>query len=193
MLHIMVPRLGASKTPSYDLEIIRISEDRFDALAPTVFSDTKLVFGLESYSEHKGRLGDSSSFDSQAMNLWVSRVEVFRILGRCDTFEINANVMENRDRLGKDADTISLTERQVIVSAYLGMTAKDAALSMHRSVATIRTHRENIKRKKIGGALSPIAIFRLVYAHRVLEDMSGVSNVFGHGKHLKYLPEPVLD
>ena len=111
------------------------------------------MFGLESYSEHKGRLGDSSSFDSQAMNLWVSRVEVFRILGRCDTFEINAKVMENRDRLGKDADTISLTERQVIVSAYLGMTAKDTALSMHRSVATIRAHRENIKRK-IGGALS---------------------------------------
>ena len=151
------------------------------------------MFGLESYSEHKGRLGDSSSFDSQAMNLWVSRVEVFRILARSDTFEINAKAMEDRDQLSKDAGTISLTERQVIVSAYLGMTAKDAALSMHRSVATIRTHRENIKRKKIGGALSPIAIFRLVYAHRVLEDMSGVSNVFGHGKHLKYLPEPVLD
>ena len=188
----MIPRLGASKIPSYDLEIIRITEDRFDALAPTVFSDTKLVFGLESYSEHKGRLRDRSSFDSQAMNLWISRVEVFRILARCDTFEINAKVMENRDRLGKDADTISLTERQVIVSAYLGMTAKDTALSMHRSVATIRAHRENIKRK-IGGALSPIAIFRLVYAHRVLEDMSGVSNVLDLGKHLKYLPEPVLD
>ena len=153
MLHIMIPRLGASKIPNYDLSIIRITEDRFDAPASTVFSDTQLVFGLESYSEHKGRLGDSSSFDSQAMNLWVSRVEVFRILGRCDTFEINANVMENRDRLGKDADTISLTERQVIVAAYLGMTAKDTALSMHRSVAAIRAHRENIKRK-IGGALS---------------------------------------
>ena len=150
------------------------------------------MFGLESYSEHKGRLGDSSSFDSQAMNLWVSRVEVFRILGRCDTFEINANVMENRDRLGKDADTISLTERQVIVAAYLGMTAKDTALSMHRSVATIRAHRESIKRK-IGGPLSPIALNRLVYAHRVLEDMSGVSSSLGVGKHRHYLPEPVLD
>ncbi|MDA0891929.1 MAG: hypothetical protein O3C15_06365 [Proteobacteria bacterium] len=192
MLHIMIPRLGEGKIPSYDLEIIRITEDRFDAPAPTVFSDTQLVFGLESYSEHKGRLGDSSSYDSQAMNLWVSRVEVFRILGRCDTCEINANAMENGDQLSKDADTISLTERQVIVSAYLGMTAKATALSMHRSVATIRAHRQNIKRK-IGGALSPIAIFRLVYAHRVLEDMSGVSNVFGLGKHLKYLPEPVLD
>ena len=153
MLYIMIPRLGESKIPSYDLEIIRISEDRFDALAPTVFSDTKLVFGLYSYSEHKGRLRDRSSFDSQAMNLWISRVEVFRILGRCDTCEINAKAMENRDRLGIDADTISLTERQVIMSAYLGMTAKDTALSMHRSVATIRAHRENIKRK-IGGSLS---------------------------------------
>ena len=191
MLHIMIPRLGASKIPIYDLEITRISEDRFEASSLPVLSGTRLAFGLESYSEHKGRLGDSSSYDSQAMNLWISRVEVFRILGRCDTFEIGAKVMGNRDQLSKDADTISLTERQVIVSAYLGMTAKDTALSMHRSVATIRAHRENIKRK-IGGALSPIAIVRLIYAHRILEDMSGVSGSLSIGKHRKYLPEPVL-
>ena len=153
MLHIMIPRLGTSKIPNYDLEIIKISKGRFGAPVLTVLPETQLVFGLESYSEHKGRLGDRSSFDSQAMNLWISRVEVFRILARCDTFEINAKAMEDRDQLSKDADTISLTERQVIVSAYLGMTAKDTALSMHRSVATIRAHRENIKRK-IGGALS---------------------------------------
>ena len=153
MLHIMIPRLGESKIPSYDLEIIKISKGRFGAPVLTVLPETQLVFGLESYSEHKGRLGDRSSFDSQAMNLWISRVEVFRILGRCDTFEISAKVMGNSDQLSKDADTISLIERQVIASAYLGMTAKDTALSMHRSVATIRAHRENIKRK-IGGALS---------------------------------------
>ena len=191
MLHIMIPRLGASKIPNYDLEIIKISKDSFEAPPPTVFSDTLLVFGVESYSEHKGRLGDRSSFDSQAINLWISRVEFFRILGRCDTFEISAKVMGNSDQLSKDADTISLIERQVIASAYLGMTAKDTALSMHRSVATIRAHRESIKRK-IGGPLSPIALNRLVYAHRVLEDMSGVSSSLGVGKHRHYLPEPVL-
>ena len=191
MLHIMIPRLGASKIPVYDLEIIRISEDRFEAPALSVLGGNLLAFGLGLYSEHKGYLGDKSSFDSQAMNLWVSRVEVFRILGRCDTFEINAKVMENRDRLSKDADTISLTERQVIMSAYLGITAKDTALSMHRSVATIRAHRESIKRK-IGGPLSPIAMSRLVYAHRVLEDMSGVSSSLSIGKHRTYLSEPLL-
>ena len=191
MLHMMVPRLVASKIPFYDLEIIRISEDRFEAPALSVLGGTLLAFGLGLYSEHKGYLGDKSSFDSQAMNLWVSRVEVFRILGRCDTFEINAKVMENRDRLSKDADTISLTERQVIMSAYLGITAKDTALSMHRSVATIRAHRESIKRK-IGGPLSPIAMSRLVYAHRVLEDMSGVSSSLSIGKHRTYLSEPLL-
>lgn len=191
MLHMMVPRLVASKIPFYDLEIIRISEDRFEAPALSVLGGTLLAFGLGLYSEHKGYLGDKSSFDSQAMNLWVSRVEVFRILGRCDTFEINAKVMENRDRLSKDADTISLTERQVIMSAYLGITAKDTALSMHRSVATIRAHRESIKRK-IGGPLSPIAMSRLVYAHRVLEDMSGVSSSLSIGKHRTYVSEPLL-
>ena len=191
MLHIMIPRLGASKIPVYDLEIIRISEDRFEAPALSVLGGAPLAFGLGLYSEHKGYLGDKSSFDSQAMNLWVSRVEVFRILGRCDTFEINAKVMENRDRLSKDADTISLTERQVIMSAYSGITAKDTALSMHRSVATIRAHRESIKRK-IGGPLSPIAMSRLVYAHRVLEDMSGVSSSLSIGKHRTYLSEPLL-
>lgn len=191
MLHIMIPRLVASKIPVYDLEIIRISEDRFEAPALSVLGGTLLAFGLGLYSEHKGYLGDKSSFDSQAMNLWVSRVEVFRILGRCDTFEINAKVMENRDRLSKDADTISLTERQVIMSAYSGITAKDTALSMHRSVATIRAHRESIKRK-IGGPLSPIAMSRLVYAHRVLEDMSGVSSSLSIGKHRTYLSERLL-
>lgn len=191
MLHIMIPRLGASKIPVYDLEIIRISEDRFEAPALSVLGGAPLAFGLGLYSEHKGYLGNKSSFDSQAMNLWVSRVEVFRILGRCDTFEINAKVMENRDRLSKDADTISLTERQVIMSAYSGITAKDTALSMHRSVATIRAHRESIKRK-IGGPLSPIAMSRLVYAHRVLEDMSGVSSSLSIGKHRTYLSEPLL-
>ena len=191
MLHIMIPRLGASKIPVYDLEIIRISEDRFEAPALSVLGGAPLAFGLGLYSEHKGYLGNKSSFDSQAMNLWVSRVEVFRILGHCDTFEINAKVMENRDRLSKDADTISLTERQVIMSAYSGITAKDTALSMHRSVATIRAHRESIKRK-IGGPLSPIAISRLVYAHRVLEDMSGVSSSLSIGKHRTYLSEPLL-
>lgn len=191
MLHMMVPRLVASKIPFYDLEIIRISEDRFEAPALSVLGGTPLAFGLGLYSEHKGYLGNKSSFDSQAMNLWVSRVEVFRILGRCDTFEINAKVMENRDRLSKDADTISLTERQVIMSAYLGITAKDTALSMHRSVATIRAHRESIKRK-IGGPLSPIAMSRLVYAHRVLEDMSGVSSSLSIGKHRTYVSEPLL-
>lgn len=191
MLHIMIPRLVASKIPVYDLEIIRISEDRFEAPALSVLGGTLLAFGLGLYSEHKGYLGDKSSFDSQAMNLWVSRVEVFRILGRCDTFEINAKVMENRDRLSKDADTISLTERQVMMSAYSGITAKDTALSMHRSVATIRAHRESIKRK-IGGPLSPIAMSRLVYAHRVLEDMSGVSSSLSIGKHRTYLSEPLL-
>ena len=191
MLHMMVPRLVASKIPFYDLEIIRISEDRFEAPALSVLGGNLLAFGLGLYSEHKGYLGDKSSFDSQAMNLWVSRVEVFRILGRCDTFEINAKVMENRDRLSKDADTISLTERQVIMSAYLGITAKDTALSMHRSVATIRAHRESIKRK-IGGPLSPIAMSRLVYAHRVLEDMSGVSSSLSIGKHRTYVSEPLL-
>lgn len=191
MLHIMVPRLVASKIPFYDLEIIRISEDRFEAPALSVLGGNLLAFGLGLYSEHKGYLGNKSSFDSQAMNLWVSRVEVFRILGRCDTFEINAKVMENRDRLSKDADTISLTERQVIMSAYLGITAKDTALSMHRSVATIRAHRESIKRK-IGGPLSPIAMSRLVYAHRVLEDMSGVSSSLSIGKHRTYVSEPLL-
>ena len=191
MLHIMIPRLGESKIPSYDLEIIKISKGRFGAPVLTVLPETQLVFGLESYSEHKSRLRDRSSFDSQAMNLWISRVEVFRILARCDTFEINAKAMENRDQLSKDADTISSTERQVVVSAYLGMTAKDTALSMYRSVATIRAHRESIKRK-IGGPLSPIALNRLVYAHRVLEDMSGVSSSLGVGKHRHYLPEPVL-
>ena len=191
MLHIMVPRLVASKIPFYDLEIIRISEDRFEAPALSVLGGALLAFGLGLYSEHKGYLGNKSSFDSQAMNLWVSRVEVFRILGRCDTFEINAKVMENRDRLSKDADTISLTERQVIMSAYLGITAKDTALSMHRSVATIRAHRESIKRK-IGGPLSPIAMSRLVYAHRVLEDMSGVSSSLSIGKHRTYVSEPLL-
>ena len=191
MLHIMVPRLVASKIPVYDLEIIRISEDRFEAPALSVLGGNLLAFGLGLYSEHKGYLGNKSSFDSQAMNLWVSRVEVFRILGRCDTFEINAKVMENRDRLSKDADTISLTERQVIMSAYLGITAKDTALSMHRSVATIRAHRESIKRK-IGGPLSPIAMSRLVYAHRVLEDMSGVSSSLSIGKHRTYVSEPLL-
>lgn len=191
MLHIMIPRLVASKIPVYDLEIIRISEDRFEAPALSALGGTLLAFGLGLYSEHKGYLGNKSSFDSQAMNLWVSRVEVFRILGRCDTFEINAKVMENRDRLSKDADTISLTERQVIMSAYLGITAKDTALSMHRSVATIRAHRESIKRK-IGGPLSPIAMSRLVYAHRVLEDMSGVSSSLSIGKHRTYVSEPLL-
>ena len=191
MLHMMVPRLVASKIPFYDLEIIRISEDRFEAPALSVLGGAPLAFGLGLYSEHKGYLGNKSSFDSQAMNLWVSRVEVFRILGRCDTFEINAKVMENRDRLSKDADTISLTERQVIMSAYLGITAKDTALSMHRSVATIRAHRESIKRK-IGGPLSPIAMSRLVYAHRVLEDMSGVSSSLSIGKHRTYVSEPLL-
>ena len=191
MLHIMVPRLVASKIPFYDLEIIRISEDRFEAPALSVLGGNLLAFGLGLYSEHKGYLGNKSSFDSQAMNLWVSRVEVFRILGRCDTFEINAKVMENRDRLSKDADTISLTERQVIMSAYSGITAKDTALSMHRSVATIRAHRESIKRK-IGGPLSPIAMSRLVYAHRVLEDMSGVSSSLSIGKHRTYLSERLL-
>lgn len=191
MLHIMIPRLVASKIPVYDLEIIRISEDRFEAPALSVLGGTLLAFGLGLYSEHKGYLGDKSSFDSQAMNLWVSRVEVFRILGRCDTFEINAKVMENRDRLSKDADTISLTERQVIMSAYSGITAKDTALSMHRSVATIRAHRESIKRK-IGGPLSPIAMSRLVYAHRVLEDMSGVSSSLSIGKHRTYLSARLL-
>lgn len=191
MLHIMVPRLVASKIPFYDLEIIRISEDRFEAPALSVLGGNLLAFGLGLYSEHKGYLGNKSSFDSQAMNLWVSRVEVFRILGRCDTFEINAKVMGNRDRLSKDADTISLTERQVIMSAYLGITAKDTALSMHRSVATIRAHRESIKRK-IGGPLSPIAMSRLVYAHRVLEDMSGVSSSLSIGKHRTYVSEPLL-
>lgn len=191
MLHMMVPRLVASKIPFYDLEIIRISEDRFEAPALSVLGGTPLAFGLGLYSEHKGYLGNKSSFDSQAMNLWVSRVEVFRILGRCDTFEINAKVMENRDRLSKDADTISLTERQVIMSAYSGITAKDTALSMHRSVATIRAHRESIKRK-IGGPLSPIAMSRLVYAHRVLEDMSGVSSSLSIGKHRTYVSEPLL-
>lgn len=191
MLHMMVPRLVASKIPFYDLEIIRISEDRFEAPALSVLGGTPLAFGLGLYSEHKGYLGNKSSFDSQAMNLWVSRVEVFRILGRCDTFEINAKVMGNRDRLSKDADTISLTERQVIMSAYLGITAKDTALSMHRSVATIRAHRESIKRK-IGGPLSPIAMSRLVYAHRVLEDMSGVSSSLSIGKHRTYVSEPLL-
>ena len=191
MLHMMVPRLVASKIPVYDLEIIRISEDRFEAPALSVLGGNLLAFGLGLYSEHKGYLGNKSSFDSQAMNLWVSRVEVFRILGRCDTFEINAKVMENRDRLSKDADTISLTERQVIMSAYSGITAKDTALSMHRSVATIRAHRESIKRK-IGGPLSPIAMSRLVYAHRVLEDMSGVSSSLSIGKHRTYLSEPLL-
>ena len=191
MLHMMVPRLVASKIPFYDLEIIRISEDRFEAPALSVLGGNLLAFGLGLYSEHKGYLGNKSSFDSQAMNLWVSRVEVFRILGRCDTFEINAKVMENRDRLSKDADTISLTERQVIMSAYSGITAKDTALSMHRSVATIRAHRESIKRK-IGGPLSPIAMSRLVYAHRVLEDMSGVSSSLSIGKHRTYLSEPLL-
>lgn len=191
MLHIMIPRLVASKIPVYDLEIIRISEDRFEAPALSVLGGTLLAFGLGLYSEHKGYLGDKSSFDSQAMNLWVSRVEVFRILGRCDTFEINAKVMENRDRLSKDADTISSTERQVIMSAYSGITAKDTALSMHRSVATIRAHRESIKRK-IGGPLSPIAMSRLVYAHRVLEDMSGVSSSLSIGKHRTYLSERLL-
>lgn len=191
MLHIMIPRLVASKIPVYDLEIIRISEDRFEAPALSVLGGNLLAFGLGLYSEHKGYLGNKSSFDSQAMNLWVSRVEVFRILGRCDTFEINAKVMENRDRLSKDADTISLTERQVIMSAYLGITAKDTALSMHRSVATIRAHRESIKRK-IGGPLSPIAMSRLVYAHRVLEDMSGVSSSLSIGKHRTYVSEPLL-
>jgi|GEM_PF-2943587 len=191
MLHMMVPRLVASKIPFYDLEIIRISEDRFEAPALSVLGGNLLAFGLGLYSEHKGYLGNKSSFDSQAMNLWVSRVEVFRILGRCDTFEINAKVMENRDRLSKDADTISLTERQVIMSAYLGITAKDTALSMHRSVATIRAHRESIKRK-IGGPLSPIAMSRLVYAHRVLEDMSGVSSSLSIGKHRTYVSEPLL-
>ena len=191
MLHIMIPRLVASKIPVYDLEIIRISEDRFEAPALSVLGGNLLAFGLGLYSEHKGYLGNKSSFDSQAMNLWVSRVEVFRILGRCDTFEINAKVMENRDRLSKDADTISLTERQVIMSAYSGITAKDTALSMHRSVATIRAHRESIKRK-IGGPLSPIAMSRLVYAHRVLEDMSGVSSSLSIGKHRTYVSEPLL-
>lgn len=191
MLHMMVPRLVASKIPFYDLEIIRISEDRFEAPALSVLGGNLLAFGLGLYSEHKGYLGNKSSFDSQAMNLWVSRVEVFRILGRCDTFEINAKVMENRDRLSKDVDTISLTERQVIMSAYLGITAKDTALSMHRSVATIRAHRESIKRK-IGGPLSPIAMSRLVYAHRVLEDMSGVSSSLSIGKHRTYVSEPLL-
>ena len=191
MLHIMIPRLGASKISVYDLEIIRISEDRFEAPALSVLGGAPLAFGLGLYSEHKGYLGNKSSFDSQAMNLWVSRVEVFRILGRCDTFEINAKVMENRDRPSKDADTISLTERQVIMSAYSGITAKDTALSMHRSVATIRAHRESIKRK-IGGPLSPIAMSRLVYAHRVLEDMSGVSSSLSIGKHRTYLSEPLL-
>lgn len=191
MLHMMVPRLVASKIPFYDLEIIRISEDRFEAPALSVLGGNLLAFGLGLYSEHKGYLGNKSSFDSQAMNLWVSRVEVFRILGRCDTFEINAKVMENRDRLSKDADTISLTERQVIMSAYSGITAKDTALSMHRSVATIRAHRESIKRK-IGGPLSPIAMSRLVYAHRVLEDMSGVSSSLSIGKHRTYVSEPLL-
>ena len=191
MLHMMVPRLVASKIPFYDLEIIRISEDRFEAPALSVLGGNLLAFGLGLYSEHKGYLGNKSSFDSQAMNLWVSRVEVFRILGRCDTFEINAKVMENRDRLSKDADTISLTERQVIMSAYLGITAKDTALSMHRSVATIRAHRESIKRK-IGGPLSPIAMSRLVYAHRVLEDMSGVSSSLSIGKHRTYLSARLL-
>ena len=191
MLHIMIPRLGASKIPVYDLEIIRVSEDRFEAPALSVLGGAPLAFGLGLYSEHKGYLGDKSSFDSQAMNLWVSRVEVFRILGRCDTFEINAKVMENRDRLSKDVDTISLTERRVIMSAYSGITAKDTALSMHRSVATIRAHRESVKRK-IGGPLSPIAMSRLVYAHRVLEDMSGVSSSLSIGKHRTYLSEPLL-
>ena len=117
MLHIMIPRLGESKIPSYDLEIIKISKGRFGAPVLTVLPETQLVFGLESYSEHKGRLGDRSSFDSQAINLWISRVEFFRILGRCDTFEISAKVMGNSDQLSKDADTISLIERQVIASA----------------------------------------------------------------------------
>ena len=116
--------------------------------------------------------------------IWEDRINAFRVIASVDSFEFSS---QESDRIfqGHGYEIISAHERSVIACAYFGMSAAESAKFLHRSVATVNAHRRSIARK-LNCSLSPIAIARVIYAHKAIQEMCNLEPQIGLGKHYRF-------
>ena len=72
--------------------------------------------------------------------------------------------------------------REVLLYSYLGLTSLETANAINRSLSTVHAHRDSVRRK-VGCKLSAVALSRLIYAHRAVEEMNYLEPRVGVGKH----------
>lgn len=142
-----------------------------------------IVFGVETPEaiENHYMASDFGGLNPYAFKIWEERINAFRVIARVDTFSLNFGQSAQIAK-GEGVEVLSLQEREVLLYAYLGLTSAETANAMNRSKSTIHFYRESVRRK-VGSKLSPVALSRLVYAHRAVEEMNYLEPRIGVGKH----------
>lgn len=168
----------------YSLGAFTLKDEHHGVLSESSL-DCRVMFASEQSEAFEARYMRSKLYDVNPLGykIWIDRVNAFRVIASVDTFEFSLQESEIISQ-GNAYEIISLQERSVLLCAYLGMSASEAAQALRRSTATVNAHRRSLSRK-LGSALSPIVIARVIYAHKAIAEMCNLAPQIGLGKHYK--------
>ena len=142
-----------------------------------------IVFGVEKPEviERQYMASHYGGLNPYAFKIWEERINAFRVIARVDSFSLSVKQSEQITKR-EGVEILLPQEREVLLYSYLGLTSAETANAMNRSKSTIHFYRESVRRK-VGSKLSPVALSRLVYAHRAVEEMNYLEPRIGVGKH----------
>lgn len=148
-----------------------------------VIQGCPIVFSVEKPEaiERQYMASHYGGLNPYAFKIWEERINAFRVIARVDSFSLSFDQSDQIAR-GEDIKVLSRQEGEVVLHTYLGLTSAKTANAMNRSKSTVHAYRDSV-RCKVGSKLSAVALARLVYAHRAVEEMNYLEPRVGVGKH----------
>lgn len=185
MLKLLIPVLSR-ESGDFQLGLISFSDLGSRIGAPLRSTQhCPIMFGTEQSSVIEKRLMSEifRCINPYGYKVWDDRINAFRVIASVDTVELASDQSEQIDG-GSGYVILTPIERAAIQYAYLGLSAKEASIATFRSIATVRAHRFSARRK-LGTTLTPIALARVVYAHKAIEEMNCEQSQLGLSNHHK--------
>ena len=185
VIKLLFPVLD-NASESYALGVLSLEGDSETASQVGVPTQhCPVMFGAERSEVVEERYMRSNFYglNPYGFKIWEERINAFRVIASVNTFELSIAQSE-RISQGTGYEIISLQERNVLSHAYLGYSITQTSKALNRSAATINAHRRSVA-KKLNCRISPIAIARVIYAHKALEEMCNLQPHIGMGQHYK--------
>ena len=183
LLKLLFPVLDEA-SESYHLGVFSVA-NRFQAPleSESPYEDCLVMFGAEQSAAVEERYMRSNvpGLSPYGFKIWEDRINAFRAVASVNSFELSLAESDQISQ-GVGYQRLSSHERSIVSYAYLGLSAAETSRAMHRSIATVNAHRRSVV-MKLGCALTPIVLARVVYAHKAVKEMCGLKPENTPGKH----------